>query len=114
MNTNNGIIAGVVSIVVVALGCATALTIFAPEADLAPVLALVGSTVATLATLAKLQGVDAKVDQVDKRTEDLTNGLMDAKIRAGVADVIRPEHVDPEMADQLEADRTRRDQRATQ
>jgi hypothetical protein len=113
VNNNNGLIAGVVAIVASTLVCATAIYIFAPEsADLAPLLALPASAIPALITLGKVNSVDAKVEQVDRRTEELSNGLMDAKIRAGVADVIRPEHVDPEAVEQLEADRARRDERA--
>lgn len=51
----------------------------------------------------------AKTDRLESKVEDLGNGKMDAKIRAGVADVMRPEHVDPLMAAQLDLDRQRRD-----
>src|SRR5690606_31731792 len=54
-----------------------------------------GSTIAVLATLAKVQDVDRKV-------EYLANGGMDAKVRAGVADVMRDDMLDPTAAGMIE------------
>lgn len=68
---------------------------------------LVGSLAPTLASL----GVLAKVNRVADDTYRLTNGLLDAKVRAAIADTT-PEHMlDPDYVDQqLHADRRVRDQ----
>lgn len=109
-NSNTALVAGIVAVVLAALTAATAVYIFAPDdADIAPLIGLVGPTVATLAVLGKVNSVGTQLDRVDQRTEDLTNGLMDAKLRAGVADVLAPHNIDPAALNQLEADRARRD-----
>lgn len=110
-NTNTSLANAIVAVVAVAILGAVLVYIFAPEgADIAPLIGLVGPTVATLAVLGKVNNVDDKIDRVDQRTEDLTNGLMDAKLRAGVADVLGEHLIDPAARGQLEADRARRDE----
>lgn len=76
-----------------------------------PLLGLLAPTIASIALLAQVSTVKnvqeqqgAKLDKVAKDTHDLTNGLLDSKVRAGVADVIRPQHVDPDVLEQLERD----------
>ena len=103
-NNNAPLVAGIVALLLGALAAATPVHVFpAHGAELAPLIGLVGPTVATLAVL-------GKVNNIDQRTEDLTNGLMDAKLRAGVADVLPDHLIDPGAKDQLEADRARRDE----
>lgn len=48
----------------------------------------------------------ARQEQVKGTVEDLSNGKMDAKIRAGVADVLGEHLIDPAARAQLETDRT--------
>lgn len=112
MNRHNGnaIVYGIVAVVIASLGSATAVYIFAPQGtDVAPLIGLVGPTVAALATLGGVRQLTGKVEQVDKRTTDLTNGLADAKMRAAVADVVHPDAINPDALEQLKADRVRRD-----
>lgn len=94
--------------------------LFAPEGRdltlvIGPLLALIPSTIAAIALLQQMGSVksvqaeqSAKLDKVAKDTHDLTNGLLDSKVRAGVADVIRPQHIDPEAQQLLELDRAAR------
>lgn len=56
----------------------------------------------------------AKIDKIEGHVVDLTNGKMDAKIRAGVAEVLANHLIDPAMTAQLIADRERRDEHGEQ
>lgn len=62
-----------------------------------------GTTIAAVAALTKVEKVKDKMD-------DLSNGLMDAKIRAGVSEVLKDQFLDqsPESLRQNEVDRARR------
>ena len=66
------------------------------------ILASLGPAVATLAALVGVRQIASHVTQ-------LTNGLMDSKIRAGVADVLPDDVIDPAAHEQLQLDRQRRD-----
>lgn len=66
-----------------------------------------GTIVAVLANFQRTGVVEQKVNQVASDAHDLVNGLLDAKVRAGVADVLQPHLIDPEADDQLERDRHR-------
>jgi hypothetical protein len=79
------------------------------EATITILVGLLAPTIASLVTLAKTAGVAARVEKVASDTDDLTNGLMDAKIRAAVADVLPDHQLDPAAADQIADDRERRD-----
>lgn len=50
----------------------------------------------------------ARTEQVKGTVDDLANGKMDAKIRAGVADVLADHFIDPAAVQQIAKDRTRR------
>lgn len=69
----------------------------------APVTSLIGF----LVLMARLDTVKGDVEQVKDHTEAMTNGLGDAKTRAAVADVLRPDLIDPTIREQLVADRRR-------
>lgn len=104
--SNTALIAGVVACFVAVVTACTLVFIFAPDgADvgifLSSILGFAGSTVAALVTLAQVQKVGRSVDY-------LANGGMDSKVRAGVADVLRPELVDPEVEQLLQHDRHNR------
>jgi hypothetical protein len=94
------------AVVVLTLGVITAVvlvTILAPdqEADVVgQLLAVIGPTVAVLVTLRALGSVQHDVSRVRDDTFRLTNGLLDAKVRAGVADVVKGEHLDPDYLSQ--------------
>lgn len=109
----------VLAVVVGAVFCFTVagvvgLVIAAPEGanveqTVTILLGSLASTIAALVALVKVNSVGGTVDQVARDTTALTNGLMDAKIRAAVADVLSPHLVDPEMSDRLAVDRETRD-----
>lgn len=76
----------------------------------------IAPTLVALGVLAKVNSTDAKVERVADDTYRLTNGLLDAKVRAGIADTM-PEHMlDPDYVDeQMHADRrVRQDQHERQ
>lgn len=115
MKSNNVvvIVGGVIFCFVVA--ACVAVFIAAPEgANTGSLVAiLIGSlapTLASLGVLAKVNNTDAKVDRVADDTYRLTNGLLDAKVRAGVADVLPDHLIDPEARDQIVEDRKIREQ----
>lgn len=106
-------------VVVAVVFCVTVLSVllaflFAPaERDLTlvigPLLGTLAPTIAAVALLVQVRGVQADVQQVRQDTHALTNGLLDSKVRAGVADVIRDEHLDPEAVALIDEDRAVRD-----
>jgi hypothetical protein len=107
--TNGNIVWSIVAIVGLVLICSTLVLLLAPEADVAPILGTLAPTVAALGALAQVSRMQGKVDRVDQHVEDLSNGLMDSKIRAGIADVIPDELLDDTYArHQLADDRIRR------
>lgn len=73
------------------------------------ILPAAASLVVAMLALVKISQVGDQVDKVSKQTTDLTNGLLDAKVRAAVADVLAPELVDPAAEQLLTSDRHRRD-----
>ena len=78
------------------------------EATVTILVGLLAPTITSLVTLAKTSGVAAQVEKVASDTDDLTNGLMDAKIRAAVADVLPEDQLDPDASDLIADDRDRR------
>lgn len=111
-------------VVVAVVFCVTVLSVllaflFAPEGrDLTlvvgPLLGTLAPTIAAVALLVQVRGVQADVQQVREDTHALTNGLLDSKVRAGVADVIRDEHLDPEAVALISEDRAVRDRAHTE
>ena len=105
----------VVAIVfVVTVVCVLLAFLFAPaERDLSlvigPLLGTLAPTIAAVALLVQVRGVQADVSQVRQDTHALTNGLLDSKVRAGVADVMRDEHLDPEAVALIRDDRAVRE-----
>jgi hypothetical protein len=92
------------------------LTIFAREGtDVGPtVTALLGAlatAIPILVTLVKVQEQGAKQNELSEKVDYLANGGTDAKNRAALADVLKPELLkdDPETQAQLEADRAHRE-----
>lgn len=107
MKNTTAIVAGVTAMFCVTIIVAAVLAALAPEEAVTMIgliLAALSSTVVGVLALAKIGSVERTVD-------DLANGKMDAKIRAGIADVL-PEHlIDNKARPQLEQDRRRRDER---
>lgn len=111
-NRTPTVVWGAVVVFATTLGAIVALS-FAVE-DGARLESLVGLILPAAGTLLigflaldRVAKVSDSVDRVEKHTSDLTNGLMDSKIRAAVAQTIRDQYLDPTAAQLLEADRTR-------
>lgn len=109
-NNTAVLVAAIVCATLVVFGLITGfvvLVLYAPPGtDLVKLLGAIGTGLALVAgqavQIAKQRSTDRKVDY-------LANGGTDAKTRAGVADVVRPEFLKPEyLADQLEADQEHR------
>lgn len=96
------------TIVVLALiaGFVALVRLAPPGTDLVKI---IGAVAAGLALVGGQLAGYLKTRKVDGKVTDLSNGLMDAKIRAAVAEVLKPALVDPDIHPQLEADRQRRD-----
>lgn len=60
------------------------------------VLGVLAPTLAVLVTLRAVSNVQDQVQGVKEDTHALTNGLLDAKVRAATAEVIHPDLVDPD------------------
>lgn len=108
------VIVGVVVIVCFTMASCVALFVAAPEGAntgslITILLGNLAPTLAVLALLAKQQQTDQKVDTIGQTTHRLANGLLDAKIRAGVADVLDPAYIDETAVQQLATDRAHRD-----
>lgn len=109
---SNSLIYGVVVLFVVTVAAVVVLQVAASDPDAATtamtaLLAALPTTVAVLANMHRTNGVAETVGQVQEDTSRLVNGLMDAKVRTGVADVLDPELIDVEAHEQLAADRER-------
>lgn len=110
----NTVVLGAVVIFVATLGTIVALAFAVDdgarvESLVGLILPAAGTLLLALLALDKIGKVDQVVQRVDKTTGELANGLMDSKIRAAVAEVIRDAYVDPSAHQLLEADRRRRD-----
>ena len=91
------------TIVIVAALVAVTLILMQGTADkdtVGIVVVMVGTLLTTLVGLQRTEDVKRTVD-------DLANGRMDSKIRAGVADVVAEHLIDDTVRDQLEVDRER-------
>lgn len=62
------------------------------------VLPQLGAIAAVLVNLRATTEAVARVKRVEDDTHALTNGLLDSKVRAGVAEVVHPELLDPRYA----------------
>lgn len=109
-NTVNVAIICATALVVATLLAVVALVAFAPsDSDLGLLIGLVFTNViGMLATILNL----TRTEQVKGTVDDLANGKMDAKIRAGVADVLPDHLVDPKARPQVARDREIRDNAA--
>lgn len=79
----------------------------------ATVLPQLGAIAAVLVNLRATTEVGARVKRVEDDTHALTNGLLDSKVRAGVAEVVHDELLDPRYAEdgQQATDHAVRDER---
>lgn len=102
--SGNALVIAFALIVVAVVTGVVVIAVSEPENGETIITLLLGSLAPTIGVLANLY----KTGDIAKRTEDLTNGLMDAKIRAGVADVVVPHLVADDAKPMIEADRARR------
>ncbi len=108
--TTRTMVWAIVALVGLTLAAVVVLVTFAPAGEdrrivVLQVLGMLAPTLAVLVTLQQVGRVESRVRDVARDTHDLTNGLLDAKVRSGVADVLHPNLMDPESADQVEEDR---------
>ncbi len=115
MKTINAVALAVTVCFVAVVAASTA--VYAIDRDAAgdfvtPLFTALGTTVALIAGLAQLgrkqADTERKVDEALAGVNYLSNGGMDAKVRAGVADVLPDHLIDPEAKPQIEQDRVRR------
>lgn len=106
--TTRTIVWAVVILTAVVVAAVVLLELFADptrETDAASkVLSVLAPTIAVLATLRAVGAVQGTVERVERDTHALTNGLLDSKVRAGVAEVVHPELVDPAYSDKRVTD----------
>lgn len=112
--SGSAVVTGVVVLLVALMATVVALGIAIEDGAHAAtliglVIPLVGLAVPGLLALVKLNDVQATVSKVAGHTTDLTNGMLDAKVRAAVADVMSEDVIDPEAREQIANDRARRD-----
>lgn len=78
-----------------------------------PLLTFGGTVIALLGTLGplakKVEATKDRMEAVDEKVDYLANGGTDAKVRAGIADVVKDEFLKDDAEDQLQADRAHRD-----
>ena len=111
-NIMRTIVWAIVVLFVVCIASVVLLRLFAEgeaTTTITAILATLPATVAVVAALVRVEQMGTTVNKVEHDTHRLVNGLMDSKIRAGVADVLPDDLVDPAARDQLENDRSRID-----
>jgi len=84
--------------------------LFAPEGRdltlvIGPLLGTLAPTIAAVALLVQVRGVQADVSQVRQDTHALTNGLLDSKVRAAVSETVRDDLIDPSAHAMIERDK---------
>lgn len=112
--SGNVIILAVCVVFVVTLGAAVAVTSAVEDGARASslvsmILPVGGTALLALLALFKIGEVQQVAEEVRAHTVDLTNGKMDAKIRAGVADVLADALIDPQAYPLVEQAREIRD-----
>lgn len=105
--SGNVVVLAVVGLLVVEIVAACAVAIAIEDGARAAsliglILAPAGVAIPSLIALARIEKLGGQV-------YDLANGGMDAKIRAGIADVLPAHLIDPSVEEQLVVDRARRD-----
>jgi hypothetical protein len=98
--TQRTIIWAVVVLFISTLACTVVLEYVGAESGVVTaVLASLAPTAAVLAAMRQTAGVEDKLNGVRRDTHALTNGLLDSKVRAGVAEVLPDHLVDDEYHD---------------
>lgn len=112
--SGNAIIAAVCVVFMVTIGATIGIIVAVDDGARASSLVSIilpsgGTVILGLLALFKLGSVEATLAEVKSQTNDLTNGKMDAKIRAGIADVLADHFIDPASVQQIALDRLTRD-----
>lgn len=94
----------VVAMVAITLAAVVALEALDASENVGQVLGVLAPVLAVLVTLRQVNNVQTKVDQVAQDTHDLTNGLLSASVRSGVAEVLHPDLIDPTAVPQVAED----------
>lgn len=116
--TTRTIVWAIVVLFVCTMGTVVAMTL-ATDAEqttmlVATIIPQLGAIAAVLVNLRATTQAVAAVKRVEDDTHALTNGLLDSKVRAGVAEVVHPELLDPRYVEdggQQETDVEARDER---
>lgn len=99
----------IVVVFVATLGAVVLLAAMAPEGQevdlVVQVLGTLAPVLAVLAAMRQVNVVGQRVDQVAQDTHDLTNGLLERKVRVATSEVLHDNLVDPAAADQVLEDR---------
>lgn len=107
--TTRNMVWAIVALVGITLAAVVAIVALEGNKDHSPlvlqIIGILAPTLAVLVTLQQVARVQERVETVAQDTHDLTNGLLERKVRTGVADVLHPNLVDPETVAQVEADR---------
>ncbi len=108
--TTRNMVWAIVVLVGLTLAAVVALMVLAPAGEdrrtvVLQMLGILAPTLAVLVTLQQVGRVESRVTEVAQDTHDLTNGLLERKVRTGVADVLHPNLVDPATAGQVAEDR---------
>lgn len=114
-SNTNAILASMVAMFCTVIVAIVLVVIFAPSGtDVGGIITgLIGTmttAVPVLLTLAKIRGLEQRVEGADAKLDYLANGGTDAKNRAALADVLPEQLLRPEyITEQLEADRAHRE-----
>lgn len=108
--TTRTMVWAIVALVGITLAAVVALMALAPAGEdrrtvVLQVIGILAPTLAVLVTLLQVGRVESKVQDVARDTHDLTNGLLESKVRTGVHDVLHPNLVDPDATDLVAEDR---------
>lgn len=108
--TTRTMVWAIVALVALTLAAVVALMALTPASEdqraiVLQVLGILAPTLAVMVTLISVGRVQDSVNSVAQDTHDLTNGLLERKVRTGVADVLHPNLVDPTTVHQVEEDR---------
>jgi hypothetical protein len=114
--TTNAVLLAIAACFVTVVAACTVVYVVDSETSagfITPILGFTGTTlalVAGLATVARKQTeTKEQLDDVKQTTDYLANGGLDAKIRAGLADLLPDHLMKPGVEDQLEQDRATRE-----
>lgn len=113
MKNNNVLIVVALAVCFIVINIGTVVAFIAhPEADVVALMAPLLTNFVTLAgiVVAIVNGnkTAQQLERTDEKVDYLANGGTDAKIRAGIADVLRPDLLKPDATEQLTADRVHR------